>query len=153
MRHQFLAVAVVLTTIAAPIAGQAQVVNGTVNGAQRGADQGENVGGPVGGLVGGVIGAGVGAATGAVGTAAGIVGGVLGAEERPRFREYAVRERHPSFRFDEPVRVGAVLPRAGVAYYDVPAEYGARPGYRYTIVNERPVLVDPVTRRIVDVIE
>jgi hypothetical protein len=44
------------------------------------------------------------------------------------------------------------LPEAGVTYYDVPQEYGVR-DYRYTIVNDRPVLVDPRTRRIVEVVE
>jgi hypothetical protein len=29
-----------------------------------------------------------------------------------------------------------------VTYYEVPREYGARE-YRYTIINDRPVLVDP----------
>jgi hypothetical protein len=39
-----------------------------------------------------------------------------------------------------------------VTYYDVPQEYSAR-GYRYTVVNDRPVLVDPHTRHIVEVVE
>src|SRR6202043_1182779 len=47
---------------------------------------------------------------------------------------------------------GAVLPEQGVTYYDVPQEYGAR-DYRYTVVNNRTVLVDPRTRRIVEVVE
>lgn len=137
----------------APLAAQAQVVQGTVNGAARGANEGSEVGGPLGGIVGGAVGAGVGAATGAVGTATGVVGDVLGVEERPRFREFVVRERRPSFAFREPLRVGVVLPRAGVTYYDVPPEYRRAGGYRYTVVNERPVLVDPRTRRVVEVIE
>ena len=45
-----------------------------------------------------------------------------------------------------------VLPEQGVTYYEVPPEYGAR-GYRYTVVNDRTVLVDPHTRRIVEVVE
>jgi hypothetical protein len=45
-----------------------------------------------------------------------------------------------------------VLPPSGVEYYEVPAEYGVR-GYRYTIVNDRTVLVDPRTHRIVEVID
>ena len=52
----------------------------------------------------------------------------------------------------EEVRVGAVLPSSGVTYYEVPAEYGVR-DYRYTVVNDRPVLVDPRTHTIVQVIE
>ena len=51
--------------------------------------------------------------------------------------------------------VGAIVggtAEAGVTYYEVPPEYGARE-YRYTVVNDRPVLVDPRTRRIVEVVE
>jgi hypothetical protein len=50
------------------------------------------------------------------------------------------------------VRVGAVLPSSGVQYYEVPQEYGVRE-YRYTVVNDRVVLVEPRTRRIVQIIE
>lgn len=71
--------------------------------------------------------------------------------QRPRFREYVVRERVPSYVVDEPIEVGTVLPDVGVTYYDVPQEYGATP-YRYTIVNDRTVLVDPRTRRIMQVV-
>jgi Protein of unknown function (DUF1236) len=48
--------------------------------------------------------------------------------------------------------VGAVLPSSGVTYYEVPAEYGVR-NYRYTVVNDRTVLVDPRTHTVVQVIE
>ncbi len=94
-----------------------------------------------------------GAVRGAVGTATGVVGDVLGANERPRFREYVMREHIPSYRYAEPLRPGVVLPGEGVTYREVPREYGARPGYRYTVVNERPVIVDPVTRAVVDVLD
>jgi hypothetical protein len=60
---------------------------------------------------------------------------------------------NPSFRFREEVHVGAVLPEEGVTYYDVPAEYHAKPGYRYAVVNDRPVIVDPRSRRIVEIFE
>ena len=56
-----------------------------------------------------------------------------------------------SYNYDGDVRVGATLPGTGVTYYDVPSEYNAR-GARYTIVNDRPVLVDR-SRRIVEVID
>ena len=153
MRNQIIAAVFAAATVAAPLAAQAQVVNGTVNGAQRGAAQGEDAAGPVGGIVGGAVGAGVGAVTGAVGTATGIVGDVLGVNERPRFREYVVREHRPSYRYAETLRPGVVLPREGVTYYEVPAEYVTKPGYRYTVVNERPVIVDPATRKVVEVID
>ena len=153
MHNRVFAAAIALSFVATPFVGQAQVVNGAANGAAQGANEGAAAGGPVGGIVGGAVGAGIGAATGAVGTAAGIVGGVLGADQRPRFREFVVREHHPSVRFGKPLRVGVVLPRAGVTYYEVPPEYRVRPGYRYTVIDEHPVLVDPTTRRVVEVIE
>jgi hypothetical protein len=128
-----------LATIALPVAAMAQ---GTVRGAEEGAAAGGNAAGPIGAIVGG-----------AVGAATGTVDGILGVDDRPRFREYVVRERRPSYTYREEVRVGAVLPEAGVTYYEVPAEYHARGGYRYTIVNDRPVLVDPRSRRIVEVID
>jgi hypothetical protein len=129
---------IVLATLALPLAAQAQ---GTVRGAQEGAAEGGRAAGPVGAIVDGTVGA-----------ATGTVGGVLGVEDRPRFREYVEHERRPSYHYDRELRVGAVLPESGVTYYDVPAEYHVK-GYRYTYVNDRPVLVDPHTRRVVEVIE
>ena len=55
--------------------------------------------------------------------------------------------------YDRDLRVGVVLPESGVTYYDVPAEYHAPPGYRYTIVNDRPVLIESHSRRIVEIVE
>jgi hypothetical protein len=40
-----------------------------------------------------------------------------------------------------------------VTYYQVPAEYHVAPTYRYAFVNDQVVLVEPRTRRIVEVIE
>ena len=72
-------------------------------------------------------------------------------DQRPAFREYIVRERVPSYAIPEQrVIVGGVLPEAGVTYYDVPQTFGATP-YRYTVVNGQTVLVEPRTRRIVQV--
>jgi hypothetical protein len=128
-----------LFVAALPYAAQAQ---GTVRGAEEGAAAGDRAAGPVGAIVGG-----------AVGAATGTVGGILGVEERPRFREYVIREHHPSFRYGGEVQVGEVLPPRGVTLYAVPREYHVRPGYRYAIVNDRPVIVEPRSRRIVEIIE
>lgn len=138
MTNRFLSAAAILAGLALPMTAQAQGVPG---GAAAGAAQGEAVAGPLGAVVGGVVGG-----------VAGGVAGVLGVDQRPRVREYIVRESRPSYRYAEPVRVGAVLPPSGVTYYELPAEYGVR-GYRYTIVNERPVIVEPQSRRIVEIIE
>ena len=78
--------------------------------------------------------------------------GVLGVDQRPRFHRYVAEERRPSYRYEGDVRVGAILPEAVVSYYEVPPEYGVRE-YRYTVVNDRPVLVDPRTRRRVEIVE
>ena len=95
------------------------------------------VGGPVGAVVGGVGGA--------------IIGGISD-ETRARFRTYVTQEKRSSYTYDRDVVIGAELPSAGVTYYEVPAEYGVK-DYRYTVVNNRTVLVDPRTHRIVQIIE
>lgn len=128
---------VLLFTALMSTAGYAQ---GTVRGAEEGAAAGGNAAGPLGAIVGG-----------AVGAATGTVDGILGVDDRPRFREYVVREPRPSYRYSEDFRVGAVLPESGVTYYDVPAEYHARPGYVYTYVNGRPVLVERRSRRVMEI--
>jgi Protein of unknown function (DUF1236) len=124
---------------ALPLTANAQ---GVIGGAERGAAAGGAAAGPVGAVVGG-----------AVGAATGGVAGVLGVDQRPRFREYVVREHVPSYRYSERVHVGAVLPPEGIRYYEVPAEYRVAPTYRYTVVNDVPVIVEPHSRRVVEVIE
>jgi Protein of unknown function (DUF1236) len=138
MLRKVLAAAFLSATVVIPLSASGQGVPG---GVERGAREGERAAGPVGAVVGGTIGGVVGGVT-----------GILGVDQRPRFHRYVVDEHRPSYRYDGDVRVGAVLPEAGVTYYDVPQEYGVRE-YRYTVVNDRPVLVDPHTRRIVEVVE
>lgn len=138
MQTKFLGPILLLAALAVPMAAQAQ---GTIRGAERGAAQGGRDAGPVGAVVGGALGA-----------VAGTVGGILGVDDRPRFRSYVVEQRVPSYRYENDLRVGAVLPEQGVTYYEVPAEYHVS-GYRYTYVNDHAVLVDPNTRRIVQIIE
>lgn len=138
MVRRLLGTAALVAALAVPAIALAQGVPG---GIERGARDGERAAGPIGAIVGGTVG--------------GVVGGiqgVLGVDDRPRFRSYVVEQRRPSYTYREDVRVGAVLPESGVTYYEVPQEYGAR-NYRYTVVNNRTVLVDPATRRIVDVVE
>ncbi len=136
MRNRILITGAALAALAMPFAAQAQSDGGAAAGATTGAIGGAIVGGPVGAVVGGVGGA--------------IVGGIAG-ENQARFNQYVVRQDVPSYRYQEEVRVGAVLPSDGVRYYEVPQEYGVT-NYRYTVVNETPVLVDPQTRRVVQVI-
>ncbi len=154
MRHTLLLGTVLAGLAALPFTAQAQVVQGTVNCAQQGAATGNDAAGPIGGIVGGAVGAGVGAATGAVGTATGIVGSVFGVDQRPRFHDYVEERHYPSYTYRRDLRVGAVLPRSGVTYYPIPDDYTSAHGrYRYSRVNDRTVIVDPRTRRVVDIIE
>jgi hypothetical protein len=124
--------------LATCLGGVAQAQNGGVAaGATTGAVGGAIVGGPIGAVVGGVGGA--------------IVGG-LADNNQPKFREYVVHEKRPSYAYREDLRVGVELPTSGVEYYEVPAEYGVK-DYRYTVVNNRTVLVDPRTHRVVQIVE
>ncbi len=76
----------------------------------------------------------------------------IAVDQRPAFREYIVRERVPNYTIPDRVIVGGVLPESGVTYYDVPQTYGVTP-YRYTVVNGQTVLVEPRSRRIVQVVD
>jgi hypothetical protein len=83
----------------------------------------------------------------------GVAGPVVIADEHiPTFRRYVVEEGVPSYAIPDRVVLGATLPAAGVVYYDVPERFGPT-SYRYTIVNERPVVVEPRSRRIIQVID
>ena len=136
MRNGILAASTALALLIAP-AAYAQSGGGAASGAAAGAVGGAVVGGPVGAVVGGAVGA---------------IAGGLSEAEQPRFRQYVVQQGVPSYSYSGDVVVGTVLPSSGVTYYEVPSTYGARE-YRYTRVNNRVVLVDPSTRRIVQVIE
>jgi hypothetical protein len=76
----------------------------------------------------------------------------IATDQRPAFREYIVRERVPNYTISDRVTVGAILPETGVTFYDVPQTFGATP-YRYTVVNGETVLVEPRSRRVVQVID
>ena len=135
MNTRLLAGITLAAALSLPLAAHAQ--NGAAAGATTGAVTGAVVGGPVGAA----IGAGVGA-----------VAGGIADDTRPGFRSYVEGRHVPSYRYEHEVRVGEDLPSAGVTYYEVPREYGVTK-YRYTVVNDRTVLVDPATHRIVQVID
>ncbi len=92
--------------------------------------------------------------TGVAGGSTVVVGeheGII-ADQRPAFREYIVQQRVPNYTISERVVVGTVLPETGVTYYDVPQTFGVTP-YRYTVVNGQTILVEPRSRRIVQVVD
>ena len=128
---------VVTSAAALSLTNAAHAQNGAAAGATTGAVTGAVVGGPVGAAVGAGIGA---------------VAGGIADDTRPRFHRYVEGRHVPSYHYEHEVRVGEDLPSAGVTYYEVPREYGVTK-YRYTVVNDRTVLVDPATHRIVQVID
>jgi hypothetical protein len=107
--------------------------------------QGSTVGGAVGGaVVGGVVAGPPGAVVGAA------IGGTVGMAAEPpgEVVTYVQRERSPSVRYERQVVVGEPL--------DQTVELRAVPShteYRYAVVNDRRVVVDAKTRKIVKIVE
>lgn len=112
--------------------GSAFAQSTTADGAVNGARTGRAVAGPVGEIVGGTVGAAVGAAVEVPNAVITSVQGV----------------RSDSVVIQEPVVVGEPLP-AVVEVRPVPGYVD----YRYAVVNNQRVIVDPRTRRVIRVIE
>lgn len=129
--------AAVATIVFFTLSGAA-VAQGAVRGADGGFRQMYQVAGPIGAIVGGAI----------VGGLAGRFGG----DRRQRFHDYVAKQRHDSYVYDRQVDIGAVLPDQGVTFFEIPPDFDAR-GYKYAIVNDRTVIVDPQSRRIVLIVD
>jgi hypothetical protein len=112
--------------------GAAFAQSTTATGAANGAAAGGSVAGPVGEVVGGTVGA-------AVGAGLEIPNAVITSIQGERVPSVTVRER---------VVVGEPLP-ATVELRPVP-NYTE---YRYAVVNDRRVIVEPRTRKIVKIID
>ena len=79
---------------------------------------------------------------------------LLGADQRVQFRKYAMRKhRATPYSFREPVAAGTILPPVGIEFYEIPPKFKVSAEYRYAVVNNLVLLVDPVTHQIVEVIE
>jgi phage tail tape-measure protein len=111
---------------------------GAAGGAVAGAVTGAIVGGPIGAVIGGVIGATAGAA--------------LAPPDAVQVQQYVVRQNVPSVRSQQQVVVGQPLPQA-VPVYALPPESGVATPYRYSVVNQQTVLVDPRTGQVVQVLQ
>jgi len=129
MRNRFVVSLIAATLLSS---GAAFAQSTTVEGAANGARAGGDVGGPIGAMVGGTVGA-------AVGAGLEIPNAVITSVER---------ERAPSVVVQERVVVGEPLPPE-VELRPVPRYTD----YRYAVVNDRRVIVDPRTRRVVKIIE
>jgi hypothetical protein len=78
---------------------------------------------------------------------------VIEPEQRVRIKEYVVKEKVKPVTIKERISIGATLP-ADVTLTPVPEPWGAsvKP-YRYVYWDNRVVLVDPPSRRVVHIIE
>ena len=112
--------------------GAAFAQSTTATGAANGARTGGEVAGPVGEIVGGTVGA-------AVGAAVEIPNAVITSIQAERAPSVVVRER---------VVVGEPLPPS-VELRTVPSHTA----YRYAVVNDRRVIVEPRTRKIIKIID
>jgi hypothetical protein len=66
----------------------------------------------------------------------------------PEAREYILREGRSSVVIDGDVAVGTVLP-GDVEFYAIEGT----PTYRYAVVNDRRVIVEPDSRRIIEIVD
>lgn len=124
-------IAVSLLAASLLASGSAFAQSTTVQGAHDGARAGGEIGGPVGAVVGGTVGA-------AVGAAVEIPNAVITAIPRGE-RSVVVQER---------VVVGEPLPPS-VELRVVPNHTE----YRYAVVNDQRVIVEPRTRKVIRVID
>ena len=124
-----LAVSLIAASLFASGAALAQST--TATGAVNGARTGGEVAGPVGEIVGGTVGAAVGAAV-----------------EIPNAVITSIPEREPSVTVRERVVVGEPLP-SSVELRTVPSHTE----YRYAVVNDRRVIVEPRTRKVIKIID
>ncbi len=124
--------AVSLLAVSLLASGGALAQSTTATGAVNGARTGGAVAGPVGEIVGGTVGAAVGAA---VEVPNAVITSIEGVHTR-------------SVMIEEPIVVGEPLP-AAVEVRPVPGYTD----YRYAVVNNQRVIVDPRTRRVIRVIE
>lgn len=113
------------------VSGSAFAQSTTVQGAQDGARAGGAVAGPIGEAVGGTVGA-------AVGLGLEIPNAVLN----------GIPRGEPSVVVRERVVVGEPLPET-VVLRPVPSHAE----YRYAVVNERRVIVEPRTRKVIKIID
>jgi hypothetical protein len=130
MMNKRLAVSLIAASLLTSGAAFAQST--TATGAVNGARTGGEVAGPVGEIVGGTVGA-------AVGAAVEIPNAVITSVQAERAPSVVVRER---------VVVGEPLPPT-VELRPVPSHTE----YRYAVVNDRRVIVEPRTRKVIKIID
>ncbi|MEP9378588.1 DUF1236 domain-containing protein [Aquabacter sp. CN5-332] len=74
-------------------------------------------------------------------------------EQRTKIRDYVVREQRPSVAAPSgfTVSTGATVPQS-VELYSFPSDVGVS-RYRYSVIGGQTVLVEPGTRKVIQIIE
>jgi hypothetical protein len=65
-------------------------------------------------------------------------------EQAAKVKTFVMKEKKPSVTISEKISVGATLPST-VQFYELPSDVGVTT-YRYGVVNDQYVLVEPSTR-------
>ena len=74
-------------------------------------------------------------------------------EQRTKIKQYVVQQKVKPVTVKERVTVGTVLP-ADVEFAAVPGDWGPELGrYRYVYTNDNVVLVEPSSRRVIQIID
>lgn len=106
---------------------------GALGGATTGAVAGAVVGGPIGAAVGGAAGA--------------IMGDISEDAMTPETRTYIMENRTESVVLDSDLTVGTVVPETA------PIQTVPNSNVQYVYVNDRPVVVEPETRKVIYIYE
>jgi len=72
-------------------------------------------------------------------------------DQQSKVKTYVMKEKPASVKVTETVNVGAALP-SSVTLHTLPSDVGVTQ-YRFAVVNDKTVLVEPSSRKIVQIIE
>lgn len=78
---------------------------------------------------------------------------VIAPEQRTKIKEYVVQQKVKPVRIQERVAVGVTIP-ADVELHAVPSDWGPSfSRYRYVYADDDVVLIDPTSRKVIQIIE
>ncbi len=72
-------------------------------------------------------------------------------EQQGKVKAYVMKEKPASVKVTESVAVGSALP-SSVTLRTIPSDVGVT-GYDYAVVNDKTVLVEPRSRKVIQIIE
>jgi Protein of unknown function (DUF1236) len=84
------------------------------------------------------------------GPASSAIGG-LTLEDKSYMREYHSKRKYPSIKYEDEISVGRILPETG-SYYPIEGRQSLD-GYKYAVINNKTVIIDSNTRRIIEIID